>query len=142
MGVVMTKLVLWNGADVHNVADGLIKPEQVRTEEVDALVDTGATVLVLPIDLCLRLGLHKLKNTDVRLADGKLVEMTYMGSLWISICGREMTCDALAAPEGTTPLIGQIPLEGLDLILDPRSQEVRPNPAHPNGPIYYALRAA
>ena len=53
-----------------------------------------------------------------------------------------MSCDALAAPEGTTPLIGQIPLEALDLVVDPRSRELRTNPAHPDGPLMYALRAA
>ena len=49
---------------------------------------------------------------------------------------------ALAAPEGTIPLIGQIPLEALDLVVDPRSQELRTNPAHPDGPLMYALHAA
>ena len=53
-----------------------------------------------------------------------------------------MSCDPLAAPEGTTPLIGQIPLKGLDLVVDPSAREVRPNPDHPEGPLYYARRAA
>jgi predicted aspartyl protease len=78
----------------------------------------------------------------VQLANGAVIDMTYMTSLHISILGREMSCDALASPEGMTPLIGQIPLEGLDLIVDPRSQEVRTNPAHPDGPLFFALRAA
>jgi hypothetical protein len=53
-----------------------------------------------------------------------------------------MSLDALAAPEGTTALIGQIPLEALDLVVDPGSRELRTNPAHPDGPLLYALRAA
>jgi len=138
----MTNLKLWNSADLDNAASGLINPEDVRQQEVEAMVDTGATTVVIPIDVCRRLGLRSFRTTQVELADGSLCEMTYFRSVWIEILGRGMTCDALAAPEGTTPLIGQIPLEGLDLVVDPRSREVRPNPAHPDGPLYYAKRAA
>jgi len=138
----MTNLKLWNSADIDNVASGLIKPEDVRKQEVEAMVDTGATTVVIPIDVCRRLGLRPFRTTQVELADGSLWEMTYFRSVWIEILGRGMSCDVLAAPEGTTPLIGQIPLEGLDLVIDPRSREVRPNPEHPDGPLYYAKRAA
>jgi clan AA aspartic protease len=142
MGMVMTKLTLWNNSDLDKVAEGSLQPESVRTEELEALVDTGATQLVLPIDVCRRLGLRPGRTVPVRLADGTDREMTYYTSLHISILGRDMSCDALAAPEGTTALIGQIPLEALDLVVDPRSQELRTNPAHPDGPLMYALRAA
>ncbi len=140
--MVMTKLTLWNNTDLDLVERGLIKPEEVRTTELDALVDTGATQLVLPIDVCRRLGLRPGRTVPVRLADGTDREMTYYTSLHISILGRDMNCDALAAPEGTSALIGQIPLEALDLVVDPRSRDLRTNPAHPDGPLMYALRAA
>jgi clan AA aspartic protease len=142
MGAVMTKLTLWNYVDIDSVERGLIAPDQVRKEEVEALVDTGATTLVIPIDVCRRLGLRPFRTTQVELADGSLCEMTYFRGLWFEILGRGMSCDVLASPEGTMPLIGQIPLEGLDLVVDPRSREVRPNPEHPDGPLYYARRAA
>jgi len=138
----MTKLTLWNNTDLDLVERGFIKLEEVRTIELEALVDRGATQLVLPIDVCRRLGLRPGRTVPVRLADGTDREMTYYTSLHISILGRDMNCDALAAPEGTTPLIGQIPLEALDLVVDPRSRELRTNPAHPDGPLMYALRAA
>lgn len=47
-----------------------------------------------------------------------------------------MTCDALVLPAGATALIGQIPLEGLDLIVDPKSREVRVNPLSPDMPLW------
>jgi clan AA aspartic protease len=142
MGIVMTKLTLWNNTDLDNAERGLIPREAVRTVEVEAMVDTGATQLIIPIDVCRRLGLRPGRAVPVQLADGRVIDMTYMTSLHISILGREMSCDALASPEGMTPLIGQIPLEGLDLIVDPRSREARTNPAHPDGPLFFALRAA
>jgi len=138
----MTQVKLWNYADIYNVEQGLITPDQVRREELEALVDTGAMTLVIPIDVCRRLRLRPLRTTQVELADGSFCEMTWFQGVWIEILGRGMTCDVLAAPEGTMPLIGQIPLEGLDLVVDPRSREVRTNPAHPDGPLYCARRAA
>ena len=140
--MVMTKVTLWNNTDLDLVQRGLLKPEDVRTAEIDALVDTGATQMVIPIDICRRLGLTPGRTVPVRLADGTDREMTYFGSLRISIFDRDMGCDALGSPEGTTPLIGQIPLEALDLVVDPKSRELRTNPAHPDGPLMYALRAA
>jgi clan AA aspartic protease len=138
----MTQVTLWNSTDLELCHRGALKEEDVHVERLEALVDTGATTLVIPIDVCGRLGLRPLRTTRVALADGSLCEMTWVRGVWIEILGRGMTCDALAAPEGTMPLIGQIPLEGVDLVVDPRSREVRPNPEHPDGPLYYARRAA
>ena len=142
MGAVMTEVTLWNNIDLDLVDRGLLKPEEIRIERLEALVDTGATTLVVPVDVCRRLGLRKVRTVPVRLADGSDREMDYMGPVCLRILDREMSCDTLAAPEGTMPLIGQIPLEALDLVVDPRSRDLRPNPAHPDGPLLYALRAA
>jgi clan AA aspartic protease len=120
----------------------VLKESEVPVERLEALVDSGATTLVIPIDVCRRLGLRSFRTTQVELAEGSLCEMTYFRGVWIEILGRGMSCDVRAAPEGTTPLIGQIPLEGLDLVVDPRSREARPNPERPDGPLYYARRAA
>ena len=40
------------------------------------------------------------------------------------------------------PLIGQIPLEELDLLVDPKSHELRVNPASPDAPLIDVLSAA
>ena len=38
--------------------------------------------------------------------------------------------DVLEVPDGVPPLIGQIPLEHLDFVVDPRNQKLIGNPAH------------
>ena len=53
--------------------------------EIEALVDTGATQMVIPIDVCLKLGLRPGRTVPVRLADGTDREMTYYTSLHLSI---------------------------------------------------------
>jgi clan AA aspartic protease len=144
MGKVMTKLIIENDVDRCNAENGLILPSQVRRVEVEALVDTGATTLVLPADVVAKLGVPLRDRQMARLADGTLSEVARVRSLHIEILGRDMTGDALVVPAGATPLIGQVQLEMLDLVVDPRSQELRPNPRSPDAPMYdlLAMRAA
>src|SRR5262245_29578410 len=137
MGQVMTKLTLWNNTDLDLADRGLIAREAVRKVELEAVVDTGASTLVIPQDVVDALGLTIFDHLPVRLADGKQYSWPVAGSLRISILDRGMQCDAFVAPAGATALIGQIPLERLDLIVDPKSQEVRVK--SPDGPLLYIL---
>lgn len=135
----MTKLTLENMFDAENARNGLLDERKVRRVVLDALVDTGATTLVIPAEAAAALGLREVRRKAAILADGSVVDWAVVAGLNVEIVGRAMTCDALVAPAGTTALIGQIPLEALDLIVDPKSQEARPNPAHPDGPMYVLL---
>ena len=100
-------------------------------------------MLVLPAAVCRRLGLRfERKRRKVRYADGRIADVRWVSGLRIDILGREMTCDALVEGARTTALIGQIPLEGLDLIVDPKSRAVRVNPASPDAPLLDLLAAS
>jgi clan AA aspartic protease len=138
----MTKIKLTNPFDGERAREGLLPPEQVRTVEVEALVDTGATTLVLPAEVCRGLGLREAGRRKVRYANGVVAELPWVRGVWIEILGREMTSDALVEAEGTTPLIGQIPLEGLDLIVNPKTRDLEVNPASPDAPLLDLLRAS
>jgi clan AA aspartic protease len=138
----MTKLKLTNTADRVRARDGRLDPGLVRALEVDALVDTGATMLVLPADVVAALGLPELRSVEAVLADGGIRLVPVVADLAIEILGREMTCDALVMPPGSTPLIGQIPLEGLDLVVNPKSRELTVNPASPDVPRLDLLHVA
>ena len=52
------------------------------------------------------------------------------------LVGRKSIYRVIEAPESLPNLIGQIPREDLDLVVDPRQGRVVPNPEHPNGPLY------
>jgi clan AA aspartic protease len=142
MGRVMTRIKLTNNVDQERAHLGEIPAERIRSVEIEALVDTGATMLVLPADVVRRLGLRELDRRTVRYADGRVTEVPLTGSMEIEILGRRMRVDALVQPEGTTPLIGQIPLEGLDLVVDPKSLDVTVNPASPDIPLLDILAVA
>jgi clan AA aspartic protease len=136
----MARVGMWNNTDLENADRGLIPPGAVRQITLDALVDTGATTLVIPEDAARALGLSVIGHRPVTLADGTRRDVPVMGALRIEILGRQMICDALVTPAGTTPLIGQIPLEELDLIVDPASRELRGRLAE--GPVLSLLGVA
>ncbi len=142
MGRVVTRIKLTNNTDHDLAAMGQITADRIRTLEIEALVDTGATMLVLPADLVARLGIPPSGTRKIRYADGRVRDVPWIGGLRIEILGREMTCDALVENPGTTPLIGQIPLEGLDLVVDPKSRDLSVNPLSPDAPLMDAMSAA
>ena len=132
MGRVVTRMKLVNSGDLRLARDGLLAQEMVRELELEALVDTGATDLVLPADVVSALGLPEIDQREIRLADGSVRLVSKVSELRVEILGRRMGSDAYVMPAGSTPLIGQIQLEDLDLIVDPRSRELRVNPESPN----------
>jgi clan AA aspartic protease len=138
----MQKITLTNSYDEEDVTRGHRKTADVRSTEIEALVDTGATMMVLPADAVSRLGLLPAGYRKVRYADGRVAEVPWVSGIRITILGRETVINALVEAAGTTPLIGQIPLEELDLLVDPKSRELRVNPASPDAPLLDLLSAA
>jgi clan AA aspartic protease len=140
MGRVMAHLKLSNSHDEENVRRGIAT--DIRAVEIEALVDTGATTLVLPIDVVEQLGLAESGKRKVRYADGSVAEVPWVGGIKLEILGREGIFSALVHARGTRPLLGQIPLEELDLLVDPKTREVRVNPESPDAPMLEIMRAA
>jgi len=142
MGRVMQVIKLVNSVDQANAAAGSLAAAEIRSLEIEALVDTGATMLVLPADVVQRLGVRVEGHRKVRYADGRVRSVPWVSGVKIVILGRETVVTALVEGPGTTPLIGQIPLEELDLLVDPKSRELRVNPASPDAPLMDLLTAA
>ena len=105
-----------------------------KSVEVEALVDTGATMLSLPVDLVERLGLQKFSEVAVRYADNRTDRKGVYGVVTLEINGRRGHFDVLAEKTGTSPLIGQIVLEELDLVVSPKTGSLMPNPQSPEMP--------
>ena len=135
MGLTMTRVKLSNSFDLEQARLGTIAPKDVRSVEIDALVDTGAINLAIPEDVAERLGARALRKRRVRVADGRSLEVHDVGPLDIELLGRGMTGDAIVLPRGPTPLLGALPLEYLDLVVKPATGEVTTNPDHPDGAL-------
>lgn len=130
MGRVLTEATIENLEDLYAAKRGAIRDDQVRRITVDdALVDTGATLLSLPTSMIQQLGLEPVVRKRVTSSNGPAEAWLY-SSVRLTIQDRFCTVDVLEVPDGVPPLIGQIPLEQLDLVVDPRDRRLIGNPAH------------
>jgi predicted aspartyl protease len=135
MGKIMQKISLANADDEAVCRRGLLSEEKVRRIELEALVDTGATMLSIPEDLIQQLGLPLLRRATTRYGDGRRESRGVYGPVTIRVLGRVEVVSVLAGHPGQPALLGQIPLEGLDLHADPRGQRLIPNPESPDMPL-------
>jgi predicted aspartyl protease len=102
----------------------------VRSVEVtDALVDAGATYLMMPRRLIAQLDLRPYRTRPANTCGGLAAIPIYRAAQLI-VQGREYIGDVGEVPDECPVLIGQMPLEGLDFVVDPNSQRLIGNPAH------------
>lgn len=130
MGRVLVEAKIENLGDVFEFERGLRPVDQVRRLTIDeALVDTGATTLSLPKSMIEQLGLAKRSEKRVITSAGSALAGLY-DAVRITIQDRDCTVDVMEVPDESPPLIGQIPLEMLDFVVDLRSRRLIGNPAH------------
>jgi predicted aspartyl protease len=136
MGRVLTEATIENLEDLWAAKKSLIPPDQVRRVEVsDALVDTVATLLSLPTRLIKELGLAKRSKKRVRSSTGES-EADMYEAVRLTIQGRDCTMDVMEVPDSVPVLIGQIPLEHLDFVVDMRRQSLVGNSEHGGEHMY------
>ena len=136
MGRVLVEASLENLLDLYAVRGGIQTDETVRRVVVsEALVDTGATMLSAPTSLIRQLGLSPFSRRRVTSSVG-VVDAVLYDAVRLTIQGRSCTMDVLEVPDGIPVLIGQLPLEHLDFVVDPQSQTLIGNPAHGGEHMY------
>ena len=122
--------------DLWAVKRGIASADEVRRVTVrDALVDTGATLLSVPTQLIEQLGLEKTASKRVITSTGEGEAAVY-SAVRLTIQGRSCTMDVMEVPDSVPVLIGQLPLEHLDLVVDLRSRTLIGNPAHGGEHVY------
>jgi clan AA aspartic protease len=124
MGEVRTEITLVNIRD-QNVADGdYIPQDQVRRLTVNAVVDTGAWTLVINEEIRQKLGLNVKRTGEATVAGGGKVPGGVTEPVMVHWKDRETPCQAVVLPRETEVLLGVLPLEGMDLTVNPLRQEV------------------
>lgn len=131
MGEIKSNVRFANYLDICLHKRGDIPEKDIRSAEVEAVVDTGAVMMLLPQDLVEALGLDRMGKTIATLADESRVELEQAGMVSVTIAGRTWNTDCLVGPPGCQPLIGQLVLERLDLVADPGRRAVTVRPESP-----------
>ena len=131
MGEVRAVLVLENQSDRVLAGAGHLDSAKVRCVELNAPVDTGAVMTLLPQDVVESLGLPLDGKIIVTLANEEKVELARARLLSLKLGDRQMDTDCLVGPPQCEPLLGQLVLERLDLVVDPVKRAVSPRPESP-----------
>ncbi len=97
-----------------------------------ALVDTGALMLCIPQHIALQLNLTTESMREVSVADGRDVNVPYVGPLKVTFGKRFCYVGALVI--GDEVLLGAVPMEDMDLVVNPSRRELTVDPASPNIP--------
>jgi len=121
MGIVHAEITLKNAWDVTNVRRGLVKETEVRQTVVKAVVDTGAMTLVINERLRRQLGLGLVGTRKATLADNTKKIVKIAEAVEVHWKNRLMVCQPWVVDSGNI-LLGAIPLENMDLMVDPGKQ--------------------
>ena len=98
--------------------------------EVDALVDSGASELCIPESIQQELALESFDTRLAELADGKKYEVSVVEPVRIFYRGRRTATTAVVI--GNEVLLGAIPMQAMDVLIDPRSEQLIVPPDRPN----------
>jgi len=132
MGLVKAELELINAGDLEVARRGFMTEPEVRKISAEALVDSGAFMLVIPESMRLQLGLEPREYKVAEYANGSVEKVPVVGPIEIRFANRRATADAMVL--GNEVLLGAIPMEALDVVVHPRTQRLIVNPENPTIP--------
>nr|VFJ53567.1 MAG: clan AA aspartic protease, AF_0612 family [Candidatus Kentron sp. FM]VFJ53832.1 MAG: clan AA aspartic protease, AF_0612 family [Candidatus Kentron sp. FM]VFK07308.1 MAG: clan AA aspartic protease, AF_0612 family [Candidatus Kentron sp. FM] len=131
MGLIYADIQLINGDDQALARRGYLREGEIKKIDTPALVDSGAYMLAINEQTKIQLDLAVLEEQIVELADGSLQKVEIVGPVEIRFENRQTTARAVVLPSSTDILLGSIPMEDMDVLIDPKRQRLVVNPAHP-----------
>jgi predicted aspartyl protease len=134
MGKVVARIKVENWFDSELVIAG-VRKEKPRSVETEALVDNGAVKFYLQRSIIQKLGLHPVGETRMRTMSNRAEPRTVYSPVALEIQGRTGRFDVVEVPDELPNIVGQIPLEDLDWVVDCKNQKLIPNPEHKNGEL-------
>jgi clan AA aspartic protease len=101
---------------------------------VNSLVDTGRYMLCINESIQAQMNFPVMEQRTGELANGEIVTYDVVGQVELRFKNRRSQCSAMILPGDSEVLLGAIPMEDMDVLIHPLSQELIVNPDHP----YYA----
>ena len=132
MGLVYAEIELLNGDDLAFHRRGSLPETEIRRITSNALVDSGALDLVINEEVQQQLNLPVLHQRTIWLADETQREVDMVGPVEVRFENRSTIVKAIVLPGAEDVLLGAIPLEGLDVFIDPVRERLVVNPKSPN----------
>lgn len=142
MGLVYAELELINAWELEASKKNLIGQDEVKRMWVTALVDSGAAMFTISEELQEILQFPVVEKRPGETADGRIVDCKVVNCVEIRFNNRRCTVQAMVLPGCNEPLLGAIPMEDMDVIIDPKRQQLIPHPDHPLGPLMKIKKAS
>jgi clan AA aspartic protease len=133
MGLTYANIELRNGGDIELNRRKYIGEDEIRQMTINMMVDSGAIMLTINEEIREALGLAIIDHRPSQLADGTRLSLPVAGSIEVRYDGRFCTTNALVLPEDNEPLLGAIPMEEMDLWINPARNIL--TAVHPEGPV-------
>jgi clan AA aspartic protease len=128
LGHIHVDIELINEEDMGMARRSLMDPDDIRKITVSALVDTGALMMSINENIQEYLQLPIVETRRLELANGKMLECPIGAPLVVRFKDHTAHCSAVILPGNSEPLLGAIPLEETNVIIDPQRQELVPSP--------------
>lgn len=130
MGLVYADIEIINSDDEALHRRGFMKEDDIKKIAVTALVDSGAYMLAINETIRTQLDLIALDTQTAELADSQL-QLDIVGPVTVKFTNRATTCRAMVLPGNSEVLLGTIPKEDMNVVINPKEQKLTVNPAHP-----------
>jgi clan AA aspartic protease len=124
MGYFKEEITLSNTSDQGSARHGYIKESEIRTLKVEAMPDTGAWTMVINEEVRQKLGLTIIETARSSLANGQSDIYDVTEGIEIQWKNRKTVLPAVVVPNAKDILLGALPLEAMDLMVDPVHQKL------------------
>lgn len=132
VGITYAEIELIRSDDLAFLEAGFLKEEQIRRVKVRSLVDSGASMLAIPESIKNQLNLRKVDEQQAELADGNVINLQVVGPVEIRFENRKAIVTALVIPGDSEVLLGAIPMQAMDVLIDPKNERLIVNPKSPD----------
>ncbi|HEV7402934.1 MAG TPA: hypothetical protein VGO11_08415 [Chthoniobacteraceae bacterium] len=129
MGKVVTQIKVQNWNDIERLAMGETD-KAPRSFEGEALVDTGAVHLYLRKSVIAQLGLRPTRHWTSYTMSNRPETRRVFSHVDLEIMGRSWSFEVIELPDELPNVVGQIPLEAMDWVIDMRTHRLTGNPDH------------
>jgi hypothetical protein len=129
VGQILVDMHLKNYEDLTLAGLGMRPTSDVRTLNVQALVDTRDHFLSLPAGDIALLGLRPIRRRHTRSVGEVIMQQIYSPVAMI-VQGRDCMIEVAEVPDGMPALLGLIPLELMDYWIDTQNRRLVGNPEH------------
>ena len=132
MGYVYAEIQLTNEDDLALRRRGWAAENEIRRVTTTALVDSGAWDLVINEEVQRQLNLPVIERRPVKMADETIMDLDVVGPIEVRFQHKRTIVDAVILPGTSEVLLGAYPMEGLDVMIDPKGERLLVNPPWPN----------